>query len=511
MAQDTFPSEATTGAPTGHPQRWFILGILCLCLVLIVASVSSLNVAIPAIQSALTATQSDLQWILDAYALVFAGLLLPAGALGDRFGRKKTLVFGLVIFAAASVYASYADTPNQLIGARAIMGIGAAFIMPSTLSLLISVFPPHERPKAIAAWAGFAGAGGAIGVLASGVLLKFFWWGSVFFVVVPLIVAALAFIIPIVPDSKESEEKPLDPLGSVLSTLGFFSLVYAIIEGPVKGWTHGLVVGGFAAAVVLLVGFVLYELRVRHPMLDPRYFRIPRFSMGSLTITVMFFAMFSMFFIGSQWMQFVKGYTPLAAGIATMPFAMIMIIVAPRGPKIAARITPRLTIAVGMGFTVLGAIVFFTVGSDSPYIHFGAALACMAIGAGLSNPAATTSIMTSLPMDKAGVGSAVNDTTREVGGAVGIAAIGSIAASVYRHQLDPKIAELPEPAREAARDYIGAAIKVVDPSKINDVHDAFTRGMNIAMLATGAVSLLGLLAVLRWYPKHTELEKTVGH
>ena len=394
---------------------------------------------------------------------------------------------------------------------RAIMGIGAAFIMPSTLSLLVSVFAPRERPKAIAAWAGFAGAGGALGVMSSGILLKYFWWGSVFFVVVPIIAVALLFIIPIVPDSKEAHQRPLDPLGAVLSSIGFFTLVYSIIEGPDRGWTSTWVLGGFAIAVISLTAFVLWELRSANPMLDPRYFRIPRFAIGSLTVTLMFFTMFSMFFIGSQWLQYVKDYTPLATGFATMPFALAMVAAAPRGPRLAARITARKTIALGMALTAVGGIILIFLRSDTPYVIYAAALMIMAVGAGLSNPAATTSIMTSLPMDKAGVGSAVNDTTREVGGAVGIAAIGSIAASVYRSQIDTKIADLPTPARAAARDYIGAAVEVVPPELVGSVRDAFTRGFNIAMAVAVVVTVLGAGAVMRWYPKHTELEKTVGH
>src|SRR5688572_28001052 len=228
--------DATASATDGHPQRWFILGILCTCLVLIVAAVSSLNIAIPSIQESLDATQTELQWIIDAYALVFAGLLLPAGALGDRFGRKLMLLLGLAVFGVAGVVASTSDSATQLIVMRSVMGIGAAFIMPATLSLLTSVFPPHERGRAIAVWAGFAGAGGAIGVLASGVLLEHFWWGSVFLITVPIVAMAMLLVFAIVPNSKDSAGHPLDPVGSLLSIVGLVSLVFAIIEGPERGW-----------------------------------------------------------------------------------------------------------------------------------------------------------------------------------------------------------------------------------------------------------------------------------
>ena len=509
----------TTKAPeiTGHPRRWLILGILCLCLVLVVASISSLNVAIPSIQRALGASQSQLQWIIDAYALVFAGLLLPMGALGDRFGRKWTLLTGLTLYAGAAVLASRSTSADQVIAGRAIMGIAAALIMPSTLSLLTSVFPPQERPKAIAVWAAFAGAGGAFGVVSSGLLLRWFWWGSVFFVTVPIIVIALALIIPFVPNSSDSDRRPLDPLGSALSMLGLFALIYALIEGPVRGWSDTLVVGGFVAAAVLLTLFVLWELRTRFPMLDPRLFRIPRFAVATATITNLFFLMFAMFFVITQYFQFAKSYTPLAAGVAVLPSPATMLLVAPRGPAIAARISVRRTIAIGQLLIAAGAAGLFFVRPGTPYVFIGMLLAVIACGSGLVMPSATSSIMMSLPMNKAGVGSAVNDTTREVGGAIGIAAIGSIVASIYRHALGSSLDVLPAGARESARDNAGSAIAIVKSSAppgqveslLDSVRSALTKGMNVGMLVAAVFALLGAAVTARWYPRDTDLGR--GH
>jgi DHA2 family multidrug resistance protein-like MFS transporter len=509
------PTVAAPTAAAGHPQRWLILAILCACVVLIVASVSSLNIAIPPIQKALGATQTQIQWIVDAYALVFAGLLLPAGALGDRFGRKWTLLGGLVVLATASTIAATVNSPSHLIAMRAIMGIGAAFIMPSTLSLITSVFPAHERPKAIAVWAGFAGAGGAVGVVASGLLLEKFWWGSVFLIAGPIAVFAAVAIALIVPNSKDPSGHPLDPLGSLFSIIGFSSLVFAIIEGPSRGWSDALVVGGFVASVVGLVLFVSWELRVEHPMLDPRYFRIKRFRIGASVITIAFFGMFGMFFVVSQYLQFVKGYSPLKTGLATLPSALTMVIVAPRAVLIQQRITVRRTIALGLALITIGMAVFaIFLRDDSSYLIPLIAILFMASGAGCAMPSSTTSIMSSLPMNKAGVGSAVNDTTREVGGALGIAVVGSVLASVYRSNFHAADA-LAEPARSMARDNIGAATSVgktqfaSDPAAmqafLHDAGHAFTKGLNLGLGIAATMSLLMAFVVLRVYPRDTEL------
>jgi EmrB/QacA subfamily drug resistance transporter len=495
----------------GHPQRWFILGILCTCLVLIVAAVSSLNIAIPSIQDSLDASQTELQWIIDSYALVFAGLLLPAGALGDRYGRKWMLLGGLGVYGVTAVIASASDSPAQLIAMRALAGVGAALIMPATLSLLTSVFPPHERGKAIAVWAAFAGAGGAIGVLSSGILLDHFWWGSVFFITVPIVAVAMIFVLAIVPNSKDPDGHPLDPVGSALSIIGLVSLVFAIIEGPERGWSDPLVVVGFVLAAVGLAAFVTWERRARFPMLDPAYFRIPRFAVSAMTITVTFFVMFAMFFSLSQYFQFVRSYSPLKTGFAILPFALTMVVVAPRGPKVQQRITVRGTIAVGMALVGVGAALLAFIGPDTPYVLVVGSIMLMALGAGLAMPSATTGIMASLPMSKAGVGSAVNDTTREVGGAVGIAVVGSVLASVYRAGLDDAEAMLPAGSRDVARDNIGAAVKegadilsgdaAAHQRFLDIVGSAFTDGFNAGMGVSSAMALLGALAVLRWYPR----------
>ena len=417
---------------TGHPRRWQILAIMCSCLILVVAGVSSLNIAIPSIIEGLDPTATQTLWIVDAYALVFAGLLLPAGALGDRYGRKGALQIGLVVFAAGALWSAYSTSAEMLIVARGSMGIGAALVMPATLSILVSVFPPIERAKAIAVWAGFAGAGGAIGIIGGGVLLEFFWWGSVFFVNIPIAMAAMAMITIIVPSSRSPHDDPLDPIGSLLSIGGLGMLVFAIIEGGDKGWGASVTVGAFIASAVLLAGWVRYEAAMAKPMLDPRLFRHRPFGLSSLTITAAFAVMFGMFFIITQYFQFGQGHSALGAGVRNLPFPITMILVAPRSPLIAARLGKRGTITLGLSLQAVGFLYLSRMELDTPYVLLAIGLVMLAAGMAMLMPAASEAIVSSLPPSKAGVGSAMNDTTREVGGALGIALLGTVLTAGYR-------------------------------------------------------------------------------
>jgi EmrB/QacA subfamily drug resistance transporter len=485
--------------PHVYQRRWAILAVLCLSLVLVVATVSSVNVAIPSLAVELGPTDTQILWIVDAYALVFAGLLLPCGALGDRFGRKGALLLGLAIFASASVACSRTTAPEALIACRAIMGMGAAFIMPSTLSLLITSFPPDERAKAIAIWAGFAGAGGAIGPIMGGWLLEHFWYGSVFFVSVPIAIAAFIGTALLVPTSRDAEATPLDPAGGAMSAVGFSALVFAIIEGPEVGWTDPLVIAGAALAVAALVGFVLWERRSAQPMLDMAYFRRPRFAMGSLGVTVTFLAMFSLFFVITQYFQYVRDLDPLAAGVRGLPFAITMIIVSPRSATLAGRLGARPVVVGGLGLLVAGLVGMSFLGQTTPYVWIALLLVVMAAGVGSAMPSLTAGIMQSVPMSKAGVGSAVNDTTREVGGAVGIALIGSIVTSVYRDQLAPALEGLPAPLAEQAAKNVGRAKLVAadQPALMVEVKDAFVQGMHVGLRVSAAIVVVAAV-VLTW-------------
>ena len=513
MTERSYTPEELDGVdPKVYQRRYGILGALCLSLVLTVATVSSVNVAIPFLAaSELSPTDTQILWIVDAYALVFAALLLPAGALGDRFGRKGALLLGLVIFMISSLACAFMTSANALIVCRSIMGIGAAFIMPSTLSLLQSAFPRKERAKAIAVWAGFAGAGGAIGPLIGGVLMEHFWYGSVFLVSAPI--GLIAFIASgvLAPKSREEQAARLDVFGAVLSAIGFAALLIAIIEGPERGWTDGLVILGFVLAVLGLCGFIFWERRVEHPLLDLHFFSKPRFAIGSLGISINFLAMFSMFFVLTQYLQYVLGYSPLAAGIRGMPAALTMVIMSPRGPKLVERFGAKRV--VGGGFLVMAAgllsMSFATRTSGYPMI--AASLIVMALGVSVVMPNLSSGIVQSVPLHKAGVGSAVNDTTREVGGAIGIAVIGSVVNSIYRSKVSPALTNIPEAARELAKDNIAKALRVSDNigqtvgaeagSKLRmAVQNAFIDGMRFGLRISVVIVILYAFVVFKKLP-----------
>ena len=514
--------EVMSGAPPQHQidpevyaRRWAILGVLCLSLVLVVASVSSVNVAIPTLGRELGATDTELLWIVDAYALVFAGLLLPAGALGDRFGRKGALQLGLAIFAAASTMCAFTTSPSALIACRSIMGIGAAFIMPSTLSLLANVFPAQERGKAIAIWAGFAGAGGAIGPIVGGLLLEHFYWGSVFFVAVPIALTALVLITILAPSSREADAGRLDPGGALLSIVGFSALLFGIIEGPELGWTAPVTILAFVVAVVCLVGFVFYERWNDHPMLDMAYFAKRPFSMGSFGITFLFLSMFSLFFALTQYLQFVKGYSPLEAGLRSLPFAITMIIVAPRSVVIGARVGPKRLVVGGMAAMVVGLLWISMSNASTPYWHVAIGLVIVATGPALAMPTLTGGILSSVPLRKSGVGSAVNDTTREVGGAIGIAVIGTIISSIYGARVADSLAGLPDAIVDPVEDSAGKALGVAQGLAaqgdtatagriVEAVQSSFADAFQVGLRASAAIAFCALLVMAAKFPsEHT--------
>ncbi|MCB0965510.1 MAG: DHA2 family efflux MFS transporter permease subunit [Ilumatobacter sp.] len=487
--------------PEIHARRWFLLGVMCLSLVMVVMAVSGLNVAIPSLQRDLDASATDLQWIVDSYAIVFAGLLLSAGAIGDRFGRKRALMAGLAVFAVGSFIGALADSSTQVIASRAIAGIGAAFVMPATLSLLTAVFPPHERGKAIAVWAGFAGAGGALGPLLVGFLLTgwwifpSFWWGAVFVVnaVTPLIVLTVVAIYA--PRSKDDEATPLDPVGAVLSLIGIAALLFGIIEGPERGWGDAYVVGGFVLGIGLLAGFVLWERHAEHPMLPMQYFRARPFSTGTGIITFGFLVMFGFFFLITQYFQFVKGYTPLRAGVATLPFAFTMIIMSPRSEPLVRRFGLNRVVAGGFTSMATGFVLLGLIRPDTHYLVIACGFVLLAGGMAITLAPATGAIMSSVPLNKAGVGSAVNDTTREFGGALGIAVLGSIVASQYRSHFDTT--GLPGELADVAGESVGAAVGVgsqlggeAGAALIDQAGVAFTDAVNVAFFVSAAIAIL---------------------
>ena len=444
-----------------YERRWWTLGVLCISLVMIVMANASLNVALPTLARSLDATSSSLQWIVDAYSLVFAGLLLTAGSLGDRYGRRLALNGGLVVFGAASLFAALSSSSSAVIAARAVMGVGAAFVMPATLSILAHVFPPAERPRAIAIWAGFAGVGVAMGGIVSGALLENFWWGSIFLINVFVVIVALVAGFFLIPRSREKIHAPLDPLGALLSIAGLSALVYGIIEAPDHGWLSTQTVLTFAFAVVILVAFVAWELRAKEPMLDLRFFRNPRFTAATTAITLVFFAMFGSYFLFTQYLQFVHGYDPLQAGVRMLPWALAYMLSATQSAKLVERFGQRRVVSAGLLIASGGlAIVATTSTLTSSYWLFAAGLVVQALGMGLTTAPSTGAIMRSLPLHKAGVGSAVNDTTRELGGALGVAVLGSLVASHFRSSIHDALGGLPAKATHSLAEALQHAAAV---------------------------------------------------
>lgn len=494
-----------------YERRWWTLTILCLSLVLIILGNTVLNVALPTLQRELDASATQLQWMVDAYSLVFAGLLLTAGALGDRFGRKGFLALGLSIFGLAALGATQATAPWHLIAARAVMGMGAAFVMPATLSILTNVFPPHERAKAIGIWAGLAGAGAAIGPIAGGYLVEHFSWSAVFYLNVPVVLIALVGGALLVPTSKDPEGHPLDPVGALLSIAGFTALIYAVIEGPNHGWLGRETLSTFALAAVLLGVFGLWELRSANPMLDLKFFRNPRFSAASGAIMAQFMVMMGMFFVLTQYLQFGRGYSALAAGVHSLPMPIAMMALASTSPTFVERFGPRKVVTFGMLLTAAGVLGLSALDVSTPYVFLGLALLVMGTGAGMVMPPATTSIMSTLPLGKAGVGSAVNDTTREIGAALGVGIMGSVLASQYTSSIRDAIAPLPLQAREAADSGVGQALQVASRiggdagARLADAaRVAFVDGMQVSLWVAAGLLVAGALAVNRSFPAHAE-------
>ncbi|MEO5838757.1 MAG: DHA2 family efflux MFS transporter permease subunit [Acidimicrobiales bacterium] len=492
-----------------HDRRWLTLGVLCLSLFVIVMDNTIVNVALPTLVRDLGTSTSQLQWVVDSYTLVFAGLLLAAGSLGDRFGRRGALNVGLVIFGAASAVAAFAGGVNALVASRAVMGVGAALIMPATLSILTNVFTDtRERAIAIALWSAVAGIAVALGPVSGGFLLEHFWWGSVFIINIPVVAVALVAGRILVPTSRDPAAPRIDWGGALLSIVGLTALVWSIIEAPERGWTSSGVVSGFVVAIVVLTAFVQWELRSAEPMLDLRFFTNARFTAASAAITLIAFALFGFIFMATQYLQFILGYSALAAGVHTLPFAGAVILTAPLSSKLVDRWGTKLIVSFGLLSFAAGMLNAATTTIDSTYSRVFLSMVLLGGGMGLASAPATESIMGSLPKAKAGVGSAVNDTTRELGGVFGVAIIGSVMSSLYSARLGDKLdGSVPAPALDAAKESMGAALAVgnqiggSDGARIVDAaREAFVHAMTRASLVTAAFSVLGAIVALRWLP-----------
>lgn len=492
---------------TPYPRRWWTLAVLCLSLLIIGLDNTILNVALPTLVVDLSASASQLQWIVDSYVLVFAGLLLVAGNIGDRFGRKRALDFGLLVFAAGSILSAYAGSANQLIATRALMGIGGAFIMPSTLSILTNIFPPRERPRAIAIWTATAGVAIPFGPVIGGWLLEHFWWGSIFLVNIPIALLAIAAGWLLIPESRDPQAAGLDPVGAILSIVGLATLLYAIIEAPSEGWTSPATIIALIAATLILGAFAFWEARVERPLLDVHLFKNPRFGAAVLSISLVFFALFgSMFFI-TQYLQFVLGYTALEAGIRIIPVALGIMTAAPASAKLAEHFGTKRVVAAGLTIVAVGLIVMSTVSTKSGYERILIALPVIGFGMGMTMAPATESVMGSVPKANAGVGSAVNDTARQVGGALGVAVLGSLLSTSYSSSMSETAASLPAPLAGPVRDSVGAAVQIAQQLSGDQgellrltAFSAFVDAMSLTVLVAAGVALLGTLSALLWLP-----------
>lgn len=483
-------------------QRRLVLGVVALALMMVVSAVSGLNVALPSLARGTGASQSELQWIVDAYTMVFAGLLLVAGALGDRYGRKGVLLSGLIVFGAAAGGALLVSDPSTLIGLRAVMGAGAALVMPTTLSIITTSFPEEERGQAVGVWVGMAGGGAVIGLLGSGVLLEFFDWSSFFALNVVLAVLAAAGTLAVVPSSRDPEPSPLDAVGALLSLTGVSALIFGIIEGPDRGWGDGLVLGAIVVGIAAVAAFVLWELRTAHPMLDPRLFALRGLGSGSLSLTAQFFAAFGFFFIALQYLQFVAELSPLKAALAMLPMPAVMIPLARRAPAIAERFGLNRVGATGLALIAAGLGVLSLLDVEFHYWLFAGGLIVFAAGMALASTPATAAIVSSLPAAKQGVASAVNDLSRELGSALGIALLGSILNERFRSGIADAVEPLPASAAEHAQQSI-AFVQHAPLERFGaagarlaaDAQRAFVDATSTALLVAAGVLLLAAVYV----------------
>ncbi|NGM11285.1 MFS transporter [Verrucosispora sp. CWR15] len=494
---------------TGHPRRWAILGVLVISLLVVVLDNTILNVALRTLADpvhGLGASQGELEWSINSYTLVFAGLLFTFGVLGDRAGRRRMLLIGLALFGLASLLSAYAQTPGQLIVARALMGVGGAAIMPATLSIISNVFDPRERGRAIGVWAGSVGLAVAIGPVLGGLLLEHYWWGSVFLINVPVVALGVALVALLVPESRDPRPGRIDAFGVLLSVVGLVALTYGIIDGGEHGFGRPLVWASILGGVAVLAWFVLHERRSSHPALDVRLFRVPRFAAPVAMIGLVFFAAMGVMFFSSFYLQLVRGYSPLETGLLFLPFAVAQLVFAPRSATMVRRYGSRAVSVVGLVLTSVALSAFAFVDAATPIWLVLVAFFLQGVGMANIMPPATESIMSALPREKAGVGSAISNTIRQVAAALGVAVIGSVLAAGYRNGIEPALADLPSAAGEAAGESIAGAYAAAGqlgpagPQLIAAANDSFVSAMHLSAALAALVAAAGILVALRFMP-----------
>jgi len=493
-----------------YRRRWVILGVLITSLMAIVLDNTVLNVALKTIAepgAGLGASQSQLEWAINSYTLVFAGLLFTFGVVGDRIGRKRMLMIGLASFGLFSLLTAYSHTPDQLVWARAAMGLAAAAVMPQTLSIISNVFDPAERPRAIGIWAVAVGIGIAIGPIVGGLLLAHFWWGSVFLINVPFCAASVVAIALLVPESKNPNPGRIDFVGVLASIAGLVLLVYGIIQGGEKGsWVHPDVLGPALGGLAVLAFFAWYEARIRYPSLDVRLFRDPRLSSAIGALALVFFGMMGALFFLSFYLQSVRGYTPLRAGAFSLAFAVAQMLTAPRSAALVRRFGAKRVVASGLLLVTLALACYQLLNVTTPIWVLAVAFFIQGAGMGMVMPPATEAVMSVVPRERAGAGSALTNTARQVSGALGVAVLGSILAQAYRSELGPHLGALPAGVRSAATSSITASHAVAarlgpagrELARLADT--SFVHAMHLTTLISAAITLLGALVVMRWMP-----------
>ncbi|WP_121831435.1 MFS transporter [Streptomyces sp. S1] len=514
------PSPAPS-APAGprvpeavHRRRWAILGVLMLSLLIVVLDNSILNVAVRTIAApaptGLGATQSELEWAINSYTLVFAGLLFTSGLLGDRLGRKKVLLFGITVFGIGSALAAFSGSPGELIAFRAVMGLGAAFVMPATLAVLMNVFERDEQPKAIGIWAGGVGLAIAIGPITGGLLLEHFWWGSIFLVNVPVVLLALALMVRLVPDSRDPRPGRVDVPGVLLSVVGLVLLVYGIIRGgELADFTDVTVLAPVLGGLAVLVGFVLHERRSDHPAIDMAYFRKPAFSAAVAAIALVFFALMGVTFFSAFYLQSVRGYSALHSGLLLLPLAVAQMAFAPRARLVVERLGARVVCAAGMLLVALGLAAFALFDASTPVWVLEVVFFLQGAGMAHIMPPVTVAIMQALPREKAGSGSAINNTFRQVGGALGVAVLGSVLSSVYRGEIEGHLGGVPAALRATAGESVEATLAVAEKlgpagrGLVAPAHQAFLDAMHVTAIASAAIALVGAAVVAAFLPGRT--------
>jgi EmrB/QacA subfamily drug resistance transporter len=484
----------TPAAP--YSRRWQALGVLAVSLLVISVGNTILNVALPTIQKELDASSSELQWIVDGYMLVYAGLLLAAGTLGDRFGRRKALITGLLTFAVGSVFAALSDGATELIASRALMGVGAAAIMPTTLSILTNVFPDDERPKAIAIWAAVAGLGVAIGPISGGWMIEHMSYTGIFLFNLPAVALCVIGALALVPESRDPESPRLDWMGVGLSIAGLGAVVWGLIEAPERGWTDPVILAAFAGGAAILAAFVAWERRVEQPMLQVGVFRNLRFSAASASITFVYFSLMGVMYFMTTYMQSVLGFSALDAGIRMLPIAAGLVLTAKPSVVLTKRLGTKVVVAAGLTTVAATLMALTGFGVSTGDLELSLVLGFMGAGIGLALSPATEAIMGSLPKAKAGIGSAMNDVVREVGGTLGIAVLGSILATSYASSMDG--------APEAARDSVGAAHAVAAQTRATDLvataNQAFVDAMSTTAGIAAAIAMVGAVIALAFLP-----------